>query len=48
MKHALYEAGTHFTAARMVREYVRDYYQPAFRGEIGGDDPPIGLPGSDL
>jgi starch phosphorylase len=47
-KHALYEAGAHFTAARMVREYVRDYYQPAFRGEIGGDDPPVGLPGSDL
>ncbi len=42
MKHALYEAGTHFTAARMLRDYSRDYYVPAFRAELDGDDPPMG------
>lgn len=42
MKHALYEAGKHFTAARMMREYVQDYYVPAFQGSRDGDDPPSG------
>ncbi len=40
MKHALLEAGTHFTAARMVREYVERFYVPAFQGMMEGDDPP--------
>jgi starch phosphorylase len=40
MKHALYEAGRNFTAARMMRAYVNDYYAPAFRGTRDGDDPP--------
>jgi starch phosphorylase len=40
MKHALYEAGKHFTASRMVQEYANTYYAPAFRGERTGDDPP--------
>ena len=40
MKHALYEAGKHFTAARMMREYVQGYYLPAFRASREGDDPP--------
>ncbi len=40
MKHALYEAGKHFTAARMVREYAEAYYQPALQGIREGDDPP--------
>jgi starch phosphorylase len=40
MKHALQVAGTHFTARRMVQEYVREYYTPATRGIESGDDPP--------
>ena len=43
MKHALFEAGMHFTAARMVREYAQGYYLPALRGDRGNDDPPTGL-----
>ena len=43
MKHALFEAGIHFTAARMVREYSQDYYVPALRGGTGSDDPPTGI-----
>lgn len=39
MKHALHEAGLHFTAHRMVREYVDDYYVPAIRRTFH-DDPP--------
>jgi len=42
MKHALYEAGAHFTAGRMVRQYSKDFYAPALRGERDGDDPPVG------
>ncbi|HEX4629069.1 MAG TPA: alpha-glucan family phosphorylase, partial [Gemmatimonadales bacterium] len=41
MKHALRVAGERFTADRMVRQYVTEYYVPAMRG--GGepaDDPP--------
>jgi len=40
MKHALRVAGQRFTAQRMVREYVTDYYSPAMRGELSPDDPP--------
>jgi starch phosphorylase len=40
MKHALFEAGAHFTAARMVREYARRFYVPAMTGLVEGDDPP--------
>jgi len=43
MKHALFEAGAHFTASRMVREYVSGYYAPAFQGSTEGDDPPTGV-----
>ena len=40
MKHALYEAGKNFTAARMVREYTANYYALAFGGTEDGDTPP--------
>jgi hypothetical protein len=40
MKGALRAAGLRFTAQRMVREYVRDYYVPAMRRELVRDDPP--------
>ena len=40
MKHALRVAGQHFTARRMVQEYVKGYYIPAMRGAEPGDDPP--------
>jgi starch phosphorylase len=40
MKQALRVAGQRFTAQRMVREYVTDYYAPAMRGELSPDDPP--------
>jgi len=40
MKHALRTAGARFTAQRMVREYVTEYYVPAMRGESPPDDPP--------
>ena len=40
MKHALRAAGARFTAQRMVREYVTEYYLPAMRGEPPADDPP--------
>jgi len=33
MKHALKTAGEHFTARRMVQDYVSGYYTPAMRGE---------------
>jgi starch phosphorylase len=35
MKHALRIAGEHFSARRMVQDYVNDYYAPAMRGEAG-------------
>ena len=41
MKHAIREAGRGFTASRMLREYVSDYYVPAIRNG-SGDDPPAG------
>ena len=40
MKHALRVAGARFTAQRMVRQYVTEYYLPAMRGEQPADDPP--------
>ena len=40
MKHALHQAGAHFTASRMVREYTERCYLSAFRGTVEGDDPP--------
>jgi starch phosphorylase len=42
MRHALRLAGSHFTARRMVQNYVQEYYAPAIRGEAAGDDPPTG------
>jgi starch phosphorylase len=42
MKHALRIAGQRFTAERMVRQYVSDYYLPAMRGDLSHDDPPTG------
>jgi glycogen phosphorylase len=39
MKHAMHTAGARFTAQRMVRQYLTDYYEPAIRGEVP-DDPP--------
>jgi glycogen phosphorylase len=40
MRHALRLAGSRFTARRMLREYVQEYYAPAIHGETSGDDPP--------
>jgi len=40
MKHAVRAAGARFTAQRMVREYLTEYYLPAMRGEPSADDPP--------
>jgi glycogen phosphorylase len=40
MKNALRVAGRHFTARRMVRDYMTDFYAPALRGQIREDDPP--------
>ncbi|HET9949116.1 MAG TPA: alpha-glucan family phosphorylase [Longimicrobiales bacterium] len=41
MKHALIEAGKHFTTGRMVKEYTELFYGPAHGGESEGDDPPV-------
>jgi len=40
MRHTLRTAGARFTAQRMVREYVTEYYLPAMRGEQPADEPP--------
>src|SRR5690348_6103238 len=40
MKGALRAAGARFTAQRMVRNYLTDYYLPAMRGDAPADDPP--------
>ncbi len=40
MRHALRLAGSRFTARRMLRDYVQEYYAPAIHGETSGDDPP--------
>jgi starch phosphorylase len=39
MKHAMHIAGARFSAQRMVRQYLTEYYVPAIRGEMP-DDPP--------
>jgi starch phosphorylase len=39
MKHALRVAGAGFTAQRMVRQYVSEYYVPAARGQAPADPP---------
>ena len=39
MKHTMHVTGTRFTAQRMVRQYVTEYYEPAIRGDMP-DDPP--------
>lgn len=41
MKHALRQAGAHFSARRMVQDYVTRYYAPAMRGEMPTSVPPI-------
>jgi hypothetical protein len=40
MTHAVRAAGARFTAQRMVRAYLTEYYLPAMRGEPPADDPP--------
>jgi starch phosphorylase len=40
MKHSIKVAGQHFTARRMLQEYVNDCYVPAVRADLEGDDPP--------
>jgi len=47
MKHAILTAARHFTARRMVRQYVRDYYVPAMQGGPRDDDPPQGATASE-
>jgi glycogen phosphorylase len=42
MKHAIRAAGLHFTARRMVMEYVRDYYVPLIVDDLVRDAPPTG------
>jgi len=39
MKHALCTAGARFTAQRMMRHYLEEYYAPAWQGGAK-DDPP--------
>ncbi|HEV8263787.1 MAG TPA: alpha-glucan family phosphorylase [Gemmatimonadales bacterium] len=39
MKHAMHTAGARFTAQRMIRQYLTEYYLPAIRGQMP-DDPP--------
>ena len=40
MRHAIRQAGSRFTARRMVEDYAHAYYAPALRGEATSDDPP--------
>jgi starch phosphorylase len=40
MRNAMRQAGTHFTARRMVCQYVENYYLPAIKGHTAPDDPP--------
>ncbi|MEO6447158.1 MAG: alpha-glucan family phosphorylase [Gemmatimonadaceae bacterium] len=42
MKHAIRVAGQQFTSRRMLQNYANSYYAPAMRGDLQGDDPPIG------
>ncbi len=41
MKNAMRVAGEHFTARRMLEEYVSNYYVPSMTGETSPDDPPV-------
>ncbi|MHB1312020.1 MAG: alpha-glucan family phosphorylase [Gemmatimonadaceae bacterium] len=40
MKHSLRAAGAHFTARRMLMEYVRKFYIPSIQGHEPPDEPP--------
>jgi starch phosphorylase len=40
MKHALRTSGMHFTARRMLEDYVRKFYVPSIRGHEPPDEPP--------
>jgi starch phosphorylase len=40
MRHAVHAAGRSFTAARMVREYVTQYYVPAMMGQVAALNDP--------
>ena len=40
MRYAIRLAASRFTAGRMVRQYVNDFYVPAVRGDMAGGDPP--------
>ena len=40
MKHAIRSTGAHFTARRMLMEYVNNYYAPSMDGAGVPDDPP--------
>ena len=42
MKHAIMTAGSRFSAGRMLRDYVRDYYVPAARGDALTGPAPTG------
>jgi hypothetical protein len=41
MKHSMRQAGAKFTASRMVRDYVQQYYAPGLRRVAREDVPPI-------
>jgi glycogen phosphorylase len=47
MRNAIRVAGAQFSARRMVRDYVENYYISAIRGHDSPDDPPIGTTGPD-
>ena len=40
MKNAMRVAGEHFTARRMLVDYVEKYYVPSMTGSDTPDDPP--------
>jgi len=40
MRYAIRLAASRFTAQRMVRQYVNDFYVPAVRGDMAAGDPP--------
>jgi starch phosphorylase len=42
MKHAIMTAGSRFSASRMLRDYVRDYYVPAACGDASTAPAPTG------
>jgi starch phosphorylase len=43
MRNAIRVSGARFSARRMVRDYVEQYYIPAIRGYSTPDDPPVGI-----